>query len=162
MGGIQNMIKRNHCDCYGGNTFIGFSHSYDNGYCKACGNIFTYGWNGCNPLSEDKTCPKCGSFDDVESEHRIESHISIIKMFMGHDDLFFKDESLTPEEREKKLEESKKRMRKEINELHRIRREFDKYNEEKEKNREEEREEERIKHEKRNRDYEKEFTKNHH
>jgi len=103
----------------GGNIFIGFSDDYDNGYCKKCGNIFTYHWNGCNPLSEDKTCPKCGSFEDVESEHRIEDHVSMMKMFMRNDDLT--------------NEEQKKRTRKEINELNRIRREFDKYNEEREK-----------------------------
>jgi len=103
----------------GGNTFIGFSNSYDNGYCKKCGNMFTYHWNGCNPLSEDKTCPKCGSFEDVESEHRIESHISMLRMFIHNDDLT--------------NEEQKKKMRKEINELNRIRRELDKYNEEREK-----------------------------
>lgn len=102
-----------------GNIFIGFSDAYDNGYCKKCGNIFTYHWNGCNPLSEDKTCPKCGSFSEVESECRIEGHVSMLKMFMRNDDLT--------------NEEQKKRTRKEINELNRIRREFDKYNEEREK-----------------------------
>jgi predicted RNA-binding Zn-ribbon protein involved in translation (DUF1610 family) len=101
------------------NEFIGFSNSYDNGYCKKCGNMFTYHWNGCNPLSEDKTCPKCGSFEDVESEYRIESHISMLRMFIHNDDLT--------------NEEQKKKMRKEINELNRIRRELDKYNEEREK-----------------------------
>jgi hypothetical protein len=145
MGGIQNMIKQDHCDCCcGDNTFIGFSNSYDNGYCKACGNIFTYHWNGCKPLSEDKTCPKCGSFDEVESEHRIEEHISMLKMFKEWKDV---------------TEKQRKGFIKQINELNRIRREFDKYNEEKEKKREEEREEEREKHEKRNRDYEKEVNK---
>lgn len=125
MGGIQNMIKQDHCDCCGGNIFIGFSNSYDNGYCKAYGNIFTYHWNGVNPLSEDKTCPKCGSFDDVESEHRIEDHIQMIKMLRNTDIM---------------TEKGKKSAIKDINELNRIRREFDKYNEDKEKKREEERE----------------------
>jgi hypothetical protein len=112
-----------HCDCCGGNTFIGFSHSTDNGYCKKCGNIFTYSWNGINPLSENKTCPRCGSFDDVESEHRIEDHIVTLKMFKGWKEV---------------TEEQRTHYIKEINELNRIRREFDKYNEEKEKKREEE------------------------
>jgi len=100
-------------------TFIGFSNSYDNGYCKKCGNMFTYHWNGCNPLSEDKTCPKCGSFEDVESEYHIESHISMLRMLIHNDNIT--------------NEEQKKKIRKEINELNKIRREFDKYNEEREK-----------------------------
>ena len=112
-----------HCDCCSGNTFIGFSHAYDNGYCKKCGNIFTYSWNGCKPLSENKTCPKCGSFDDVESEHRIEEHIVMLKMFRGWNDV---------------TEKQRKSFNQQINELNKIRREFDKYNEEKEKKREEE------------------------
>jgi hypothetical protein len=141
MGGIR-MIKQDHCDCCGGNTFIGFSHSYDNGYCKKCGNIFTFHWNGCNPFSEDKTCPKCGNHDEVEAEHDIESHIDIIKMFMRCDDLLIGDED--------KIEESRKRMRKEINELNRIRREFDKYNEEEKLKEEERRKKEYEEHKKRN------------
>ena len=142
------MIKRDHCDC-GMNTFIGFSNSYDNGYCKKCGNIFTYHWNGCDPFSENKTCPKCGSHDDVETEHHIESHIDMLKMFMNHDDLLVWDKTLSPEKREEKLEKARQRQRKEINELHRIRREFDKYNEEKEKKRQKDYEKECEEHKKR-------------
>jgi len=149
MGGIL-LIKQNCGDHCCGNTFIGFSYSSDNGYCKKCGNIFTYGWNGCNPFSEDKTCPKCGAFNEVESEHDIESHIDTIKMFMRCENLFFRNEILTPEEREIKLEESRKRMREEINELHRIRREFDKYNEEQTLKEEERRKKEDKEHKKRN------------
>ena len=125
MGGTL-MIKQDCCNC-GGSTFIGFSHSYDNGYCKKCGNIFTFHWNGCNPFSENKTCPKCGNFNEVETEHDIESHIDIIKMFMRCEGLLLGDEE--------KVEKLRKRMRDEITELHRIRREFDKYNEEQEKKR---------------------------
>jgi len=120
----EEILITNHCDCCcGNNTFIGFSNSYDNGYCKKCGNIFTYHWNGCKPLSEDKTCPKCGSFGDVESEHRIEDHIVTLKMFKGWKEV---------------TEEQRTHYIKKINELNRIRREFDKYNEERDKKREEE------------------------
>lgn len=146
MGGIP-MIKQDHCDCCG-STFIGFSHSYDNGYCKKCGHMFTFHWNGCNPFSENKTCPKCGNHDEVETEHGIESHIDMIKMFMGCDGLF-KDKTLSQEENEKRTDDSHKRMRKEINELHRIRREFDKYNEDQNKKRIEDREKEYAEHKKR-------------
>ncbi len=111
------MIKED-CDkdFISGNTFIGFRNDYDYGYCRKCGNIFKYNWNGCNPLSENKTCPKCGEFSEVETKHHIETHIEIIKMFRDHD-------ILSP------TDDSKEYCRKEINELNRIRREFDKYKE---------------------------------
>lgn len=128
------MIKQDHCDCCGGNTFIGFSHSYDNGYCKKCGNIFTYSWNGCKPFSEDKTCPKCGAFDEVETEHHIESHIQMIKMLRNTDIM---------------TEKGKKSAIKDINELNRIRREFDKYNNKKEGKRQKDYEKECEEHKKR-------------
>lgn len=125
------ITRHSNCGCEG-HIVIGFSHAYDNGYCKKCGNIFTYSWNGCNPLGEDKTCPKCGAHNEVETEGFIEQHINMIKMLMGRDELLTLDKKLSPEEREIKAEQSRKRMRKEINELHRIRREFDKYKEERE------------------------------
>jgi len=122
-----------HCGCgFGGSTMIGFSDAYDHGYCKKCGNIFTYHLNVCNPLRENKTCPECGAFDEVETEGFIEQHIDMMKMFMRHDELLAWGDNLTKEEKEEKAENSRKKMRKEINELHRIRREFDKYKEERE------------------------------
>lgn len=112
------MIKKDHCDCgFNAHTTIGFSDDYDHGYCTKCGNIFTFHWNGCNPLSENKTCPKCGAFDEVETENFIEQHINMIKMFRSSNFL---------------TEKGRKEAPKQINELNRIRREFDKYKEERE------------------------------
>lgn len=139
-----------HCDCgFGGNTMIGFSDSYDHGYCKKCGNIFTYHWNGCKPLSENKTCPKCGAFDEVETEGFIEQHIDMMKMFMGHDELLAWDKNLSDEERAEKAEKKRIKIRKEINDLHKIRREFDKYKEEREIRLEKERKQREEDHKKR-------------
>lgn len=103
-----------------GNTFIGFCHETDIGYCQKCGNIFKYGWNGCDPLSEDKTCPKCGAFDKVETDGDIESHINMLKML--------RDCNITNDEQ-------KRSIRKEISDLNAIRRKFDAFREEEDKKR---------------------------
>lgn len=105
-----------------GNTFIGFCYVTDVGYCQKCGNIFEYGWNGCKPMSQDKTCPKCGSFEDVETEDHIESHIHMIKML--------RDCDITNDEQ-------KRSMRKDISDLNEIRRKFDAFHEEKDRKRRE-------------------------
>jgi hypothetical protein len=95
-----------------GNTFIGFYDAYSKAYCKKCGNLFVYHWNGCEPMCEDKTCPNCGEFDEVETENHINTRIDILKMFRGF-----------PESNDDEV----KRLRKQISELNAIRRKFDEY-----------------------------------
>jgi predicted RNA-binding Zn-ribbon protein involved in translation (DUF1610 family) len=100
-----------------GNTFIGFSHEHSKAYCPHCDYIYEYSWNGCKPLSENKTCPECGNHDDVVSENFIETSISMSRMTSHHEDL---------------TDEERKYYRKKISDLNAIRRKFDEYDKRKE------------------------------
>ena len=112
------MIKEDYDrDFLNGNTMIGMRDDYSYGYCKKCGNIFEYHWNGCNPFSENKTCPKCGSFDEVETENHILLHIEMLKGFLHFTEIIDDDD------------DKRENVRRNINELHKIRRAFDKYKE---------------------------------
>lgn len=85
---------------------IGYSHSCGKAYCRSCRETFSYCYNGINPFSKDTTCPKCGilSLDDTE-------HMDLHIMFLRG--LVHSKQVGDVERRE---------LRKELNELIRIRR----------------------------------------
>jgi len=95
-----------------GMTTIGFCDDYAYGYCRVCENIFTYHWNGYNPLSQDKTCPNCGNYDKVVSSNGIENRISLIRDLV-HSDITDDNEKI--------------KLRQHISDLNKIRRKFDEY-----------------------------------
>jgi ribosomal protein S27AE len=104
-----------------GNHFIGFCYHEDKAYCKKCGYIFKYGYNTAGQdgfLHKGQgNCPKCGAgktYGDIIREDNIELHIENLRTFV-HCDITNDDQ--------------KKKLRHEINELNRIRRLFDEYEE---------------------------------
>jgi hypothetical protein len=103
----------------GGNMFIGFSRGYAKGYCKKCQKLFDIHYNGVNPLTRDDRCPKCHKFDNVETDDFIDQHVDILKMARG---LKYNDD-----------DKKRKRIIKDINELHKIRRIFEEDKEQKER-----------------------------
>ena len=108
---VNIMIKPSMLNHDGGNMFIGFSRGYAKGYCKRCKKLFGIHYNGVRPESRDDKCPTCHKRDAVETDDFIDQHVTMLKMIRG---LEYND-----------TDEQRKRITKDINDLHKIRRIFE-------------------------------------